>query len=227
MPPRKPVVVPQPNSPTEKLTVTVFQFEGSGESMRRGFEAIGQALAGAFGTTATATPRQLNGNKRTPAAQLNPAAEPVIDGDDHLPEPDEEQTGDDSPPEAVTTAPAAAKVKREPKKGTFLTKFNLSSADQPSLTQFCTDRKPTTENDKYLVVSEWLMKHGGADPFTPDHIYTCFQAMGSTPLKWKTQVDHMQPIRLMKSKNNLYENPSRGAWRLTQPGLDAATAVGK
>jgi hypothetical protein len=70
------------------------------------------------------------------------------------------------------------------------------------------------------------MKHGGADPFTPNHVYTCFQAMGSAS-GWKTQTDVMQPIRLMKSKKNLFANPERGTWRLTQPGLDAAEAVGK
>jgi hypothetical protein len=65
------------------------------------------------------------------------------------------------------------------------------------------------------------MTHGGVDSFNANHLFTCFRAM-----EWKEQVDITQPMRFMKSKKSYFETPSRGTWRLTQIGLQAAEKVG-
>ena len=65
--------------------------------------------------------------------------------------------------------------------------------------------------------------HGGADPFTGSHLFTCFRAMD-----WGTQVDMTQPLRRMKSEKSYFERPTRGQWRLTTTvGVPAAELVGK
>jgi hypothetical protein len=92
----------------------------------------------------------------------------------------------------------------------------------PSLKEYCAQKNPQTESDKFLVASAWIMTHGGADPFTGGHLFTVFRAM-----EWKTQVDMTQPLRALKSKKSYYENPSSGKWKLTAIGLEAAENVGK
>jgi hypothetical protein len=208
----------------EEMTVVVLKFKGGSQSLQKGFDAVSQAIA-------SLGPAHHNSHRsvvqRQPA-QLPPGNGQVLDAEPADLNGNGAGPGEDTGDAVDAEAAVSAKAKKawEPRKYKFLTDFNLSPDGVPSLRQFCTDTNPQSENEKYLVVSAWLMQHGGADPFTPDHIYTCFQAMGSA-LGWKTQVDVMQPIRLMKSKKNLFANPDRGTWRLTQPGLDAAAAVGK
>ena len=100
--------------------------------------------------------------------------------------------------------------------------FNLTPDGVPSLTEYCTQKNPQTDYDKFLVASAWIQTHGGVDPFTGGHLFTAFRAM-----EWKTQVDMTQPLRIMKSKKSYYENPSFGKWKLTAIGLTAAENVGK
>ncbi len=100
--------------------------------------------------------------------------------------------------------------------------FDLSPDGVPSLKDYCTEKDPQTEQDKFLVASAWIQTHGGANPFTGRHLFTCFRAM-----EWKTQVDMTQPLRQLKSKKSYYENPAHGEWRLTKIGLDAAENIKK
>ena len=100
--------------------------------------------------------------------------------------------------------------------------FNLSPNGLPSLKDYCTEKDPQTEQDKFLVASAWIQTHGGANPFTGGHLFTCFRAM-----ERKTQGDMAQPLRQLKSTKSFYENPNRGEWRLTTIGLEAAENIKK
>jgi hypothetical protein len=157
-----------------------------------------------------------------PAALAAPQNGHVIDAEAEDAIEETEQL-EEVPVTAGTSTNGKAKKAWEPKKYAFLSEFDLAPAGQPSLKDYCTQKDPQAENDKYLVVSAWIMKHGGTDSFTDNHIFTCFRGM-----EWKTQVDITQPMRLMKSKKSYYENPTRGTWRLTAGiGMPASEAVGK
>jgi hypothetical protein len=127
-------------------------------------------------------------------------------------------------PEVEETPVTASPKPKKPigPKHKYLPDFNLSPDGEQAWTEFAEDKPAEQEQDKFLLAGLWLMEHGGADPFTGDHLFTCFRAMN-----WKTQVDMVQPLRLQKNKKSHYENPSQGKWRLTQIGLDAARKVGK
>ncbi len=86
---------------------------------------------------------------------------------------------------------------------------------------YCEQKKPKADNDKYLVAAAWLAKHGGHPIFTASQIFTCFRAMG-----WNEQADFMQPVRLMKMKKSYFEKAARKSWKLTQVGMSAAKAIG-
>jgi hypothetical protein len=100
--------------------------------------------------------------------------------------------------------------------------FNLSPNGVPSWNEYATEKNPQTVDDKFIVASAWIQTHGGTDPFTGSHLFTCFRAMD-----WKTQVDMTQPLRKLKSDKSWYENSSFGKWRLTGIGLTATQNVGK
>lgn len=200
-------VPPSDSGPEEELSVVVLKFKGTGETVRKGIDAVTQAIAALGGGTVI---RQVNGRK---PAQLAAATEDPVDAE--LPDP---ETGD----EEAETAPAAPKVKKTPAqpKYSFLDDLDMAPAGKISLKDFVAGKNPGSENDRYLLVSLWLQTEGGADPFTGNHLFTCLRA-----LEWKYRLDVNAPVREMKSKKSWFTSPTYGKWKLTQPGIDAANAV--
>jgi hypothetical protein len=216
---KKPSYAPLQPQQQEEMTVVVVKFKGGAESMQKGFDAVNNAIA-ALGPTQPVQQRVI---VTRPPAQI-PAA-PAQDG--HVIDAETQDIADE--PEAVEQTqetPAASNGK--PKKPlaphqSFLSDFNLTPAGAPSWKEFAGGRNPQTENDKFLIASLWIQTHGGVDPFTGSHLFTCFRAM-----EWKTQVDMVQPLRALKSKKSYYENPGHGKWKLTAgAGVPAAEKVGK
>lgn len=201
----------------EEMTVVVVKFKGGPESMQKGFDAVNNAIA-ALGPAHNNNPRVIV--QRTPAPQLQPPPTQnghVLDAEIEEPEDETEDPAREAP------APAASAAQPKPRKGyTFMNEFNLSPAGVPSWKDYAAEKNPQNENDKSLAASAWTQTHGGVDPFTGRHLFTCFRAMD-----WPTQVDMTQPLRTMKSKKSYYENPSSGKWKLTTIGLQAAEKIGK
>src|SRR5688500_19009535 len=113
-----------PPSPTqdEEMVVTVVRFRGSGETLRKGIDAVTQALTGAFG----APPVKVIGNGRKASQQLASPADPSPDLD-VTPEPDED--GEDEQQEQQEQqagGPAAAKTKRTAPKNSFMNELQLA-----------------------------------------------------------------------------------------------------
>ncbi len=216
---KKPVFgSPEPQQ--EEMTVVVFKFKGGAESMQKGFDAVNSAIAALGPSQVTHHPRV---TVQRPAVQLPPAPQNghVIDAEhgDVVEDPESMEA------EQETPAPATNGKPKKPfaPKQSFMNDFNLTPAGAPSWKDFATQKNLQTETDKFLVASLWAQTHGGADPFTGGHLFTCFRAMN-----WTTQVDMIQPLRQMKSKKSYYENPERGKWKLTVGvGVPAAETVGK
>jgi hypothetical protein len=210
--------VPGSNEPPaeEEITVFVLKFKGGSQSVQKGFDVVSQAIA-ALGPATPANQRVIV--HRAPAQIPAPANGTIIDAEHE--DVVEENAAEDAGPE--TPAPATSGAPPKPRKGyTFMNDFNLTPAGVPSLKDYCTEKNPQTDNDKFLVASAWIQTHGGVDPFTGRHLFTAFRAM-----EWKPQVDMTQPMRTLKAKKSYYENPSSGKWKLTGIGLDAAKAIVK
>jgi len=207
-----------PDSQQEEMTVVVIKFKGGAESMQKGFEAVNNAIA-ALGPSHAGHQRTIV--QRTTAQIVPPPANgKVIDAE--VEEPAEETRHPEEEAIASETANDGKPKKPLPPQQEFLSDFNLTPAGVPAWKEFAAEKDPQAENDKFLVASLWIQTHGGADPFTGNHLFTCFRAM-----EWKTQVDMIQPLRQLKSKKSYYENPSRGKWKLTGIGIDAAKAIVK
>jgi hypothetical protein len=201
--------------PQEEMTVIVVKFKGGAESMQKGFDTVNNAIT-------SLGPAQQRVVITSAPAQL-PSATSAQNG--HVTDAEIEEAGaattDDA--EHVTPASAALAAPTKPRKGyTFMSDFNLSPAGLPSLKEYCAEKSPQIDNDKFLVAGAWIQTHGGADLFTGRHLFTAFRAM-----EWKTQVDMTKPMRRLKSQKSYFENLSNGKWKLTGIGLEAAEKITK
>jgi hypothetical protein len=95
----------------------------------------------------------------------------------------------------------------------FLEDFELDGGEKP-FKAYAAEIGPETDNHRYLVIAAWSKNFRGLESITMDHVYTCYQKMG-----WKSQRDVGQPFRKMKQAS-LFQNPSRGQWKITHIGLD-------
>ena len=169
---KRPVTGYQEPQPQEEMTVVVFKFKGGAESMQKGFDAVNNAIA-------ALSPAPANNHRvvvqRTPAAIAAPQNGDVLDSQVEGLGEEGGQIEEDVAAPAEAPGPAGKPKKTwEPKKYAFLSDFSLAPAGQPPLKEFCNPKNPQTKNDKYLVVSLWIMKHGGVDSFTDNHIFTAF-----------------------------------------------------
>jgi len=202
----------------EEMTVVVLKFKGGSHSLQKGFDVVSQAIS-ALGSSPQTNQRAV---VRHQPAQIAAGNGEVLDAETgNLADEGATELDDTQQQETGVETTRQKKAPATPKY-VFMNDFNLTPAGVPSLTEYCTQRNPQTESDRFLVASAWIMTHGGADPFTGGRLFTAFRAM-----EWKTQVDMTQPLRSMKSKKSYYENPSPGKWKLTAIGLTAAENVAK
>jgi hypothetical protein len=204
--------MPRDAEDQEEMTVVILRFKGGGDTLRKGFDTVSQALA-ALGPT----PSQ----HRIPPqrmAELTPA-----DGTKIASPESADDFEDDREFEAAETVKGEApreKGQRRYSTPTFLTDLNLNPEGQPPWKEYANGKNPQTLNDKYLVAAAWLTKHGGQEVFTNDHLFTCFRSM-----RWEEQKDFAQPVRRMKHQSSYFDSPARGQWKLTGHGLETAEAV--
>jgi hypothetical protein len=212
MPKKTPPVVTSSGN-EEEMVVTVVRFRGSGESVRKGIDALTQAFTGAFGAPPA---RQISaGRKVTTLPPLNGDAphEESVEPDAL----DDEQEAED----VVVTATEAKPTKKAKQLYTFMTGLNLSPDGKTPWKAYATSKKPEGFNERLIVASSWLQTEGGVEHYAGGELFTLFRAMD-----WPPQADMTNPMRKLKSSKSYYDNPEFGKWRLTQPGLDAASAIG-
>jgi hypothetical protein len=201
----------------EEITFIVVKFKGGSESMQKGFDAVNNAI-NALGPVNPANHRVIV--QRTPAQIPAPSANgTVIDAETE--DVEDQQEIEESAQKTAASSNGKPKKPNAPRY-TFMNDFNLAPAGAPCLKDYCEEKDPQSENDKFLVAASWVQVHGGVDPFTGTHLFTSFRAIG-----WKTQADMTKPLRRLKSAKSYFENPSFGKWKITGPGLTAAEKIVK
>jgi hypothetical protein len=211
--------IAQPNGEQEEMTVVILRFKGGGETLRKGFDTVSQALATLGPTTVV--------ERRPPLLGKGAAATPVVD---KLPGSDGDGASPEVPPEgeeaealevdaAGDSARRASGGPRRYPKPQFDSTLKLDAGDV-TFKRYCAQKQLDSDSKKYLVAAAWLTNHGGHPSFTASQIFTCFRAMG-----WNEQADFMQPVRLMKSKKSYFERGPGKSWKLTQVGIHAADAI--
>jgi hypothetical protein len=193
------------------MTVVVMHFKGAGETLRKGFDTVSQAIAAL-------------GQPAVPQRRLAPRGEQGVpevgnNGNSDLGDLDNEAALEQA--SESTSQPEGSDGPRRYSTPKFLSAYDLDG-DGVKWKDYAAKKSPKTDNEKYLVASLWLTKHGGQETFTVSHVFTCFRAMEN----WGQQKDFTQPLRVMQRDKSYFDRPERGKWKLTQPGKDAAEAIG-
>jgi hypothetical protein len=192
----------------EEMTVVILRFKGGGETLRKGFDTVSQALNALVPTSAP----------RLPVTRIEePVAASYDSGTDSgRVDLEAEAESDDNNNGSDPTRERSARKHSSPR---FLSDFNLSPEGQMAWKEYATDKNPQTLSVKYLVAGAWLTLHGGQQVFTARHVFTCFRAMG-----WEEQRDFSQPMRHMKASKSYFDVPKRGQWKMGSLGMDAVNS---
>lgn len=186
----------------EEMTVVILKFKGGGETLRKGFSTVTEALA----TLGPGIPqrRLLNHSDNEASSQAK-----VINSDEEAEEIEE------GPEESELEVNGSGR--RTPRKPRFLSDFKLSPDGKTPWKKYATDKSPQTVDEQYLVATAWLTLHGGVEIFKIDHVFTCFRAM-----EWEERKDFSQPMRQLRAGKSYFELPKKNHWKLTEIGLAAA-----
>lgn len=203
-------VRPDPEEP-EELTVVVMRFKGSGDTMRKGFDTVSQALNALLPPPAFAPPRT---TRKLSAGSTPP--QDSGDVDQSVSEQDYEDAEVLDAEEAPTSAaPKRARDRKPPKVPNLVNTLDYQSP--MSLADYVRDKKPKNATEKYLVVAGWFRHHRASEVVSVDEMFTCFSVMD-----WKDRPEDMgQLFRNLKSKQQWFDNgPEKGTWKLTIKGLN-------
>lgn len=203
----------------EEMTVVILRFKGGGQTLQKGFDAVNQALSALGPTTASHRRHALP----SPTTADAPRGAEVVAEDGEASDPEVASDVLDSQSEYAEPVTESVQhngeAARKPSKPKFDSSLDLS-AGSVAFKDYCEQKQPGTDNDRYLVAAAWLANHGGHAEFSASQLFTCFRAMG-----WNEQVDFMQPVRKMKQKKSYFERTSERNWKLTQVGMAAAEAI--
>jgi|GEM_PF-4867499 len=195
----------------EEMTVLILRLKGDGDTLRKGFEAVSQALSAFAPATAAAPSRRILPGPGNVQA-LPDGTQSAVEGDG------QEVVLDTENGDGNSAEPRESGTPRKYSTPKFLDDLKLDP--ETPWRDYAKEKNPQSEADKYLVAAAWLTEHGGNEKFTINHIFTCFRATG-----WPMQKDPSQPLRQMKSKKSFFEKLGRGIWKLTDPGLHEAKSL--
>ena len=202
---------PEPDEP-EELTVVVMRFRGSGETIRRGFDTVSQAL------NALAPPVQVLPPSR-PARKLAPASSNSTEAME--PAEVEEGTYENADLVDAEEAPATEEKKSVPRERKppripeLNNKLDLNTAT--SLATYVKEKAPKTTSERFLVVAGWFKHHRNTDEISISDMFTCFHVMG-----WKDRPEDIgQHFRNLKSHQKWFgSGTGKGTYQLTITGLN-------
>ncbi len=196
------------NNKPSKMTVMLFQLEGSDETLQEGFRTINNAID----KLANPVVRVIG---PSPSVKGLPTSKNGEEGglrvhDAEVVEETEESA--DTPQERPKAARSVS-APRQPK----VLDLDLKAGSAP-LRQYLEQKNPTSDNRRYLLIASWMKTNLGLDEVTMDHIYTAYRHMG-----WQSQKDVGSPLRSMKAQKGWFgKGKEKGGYTINHLGIDAA-----
>lgn len=188
-----------------KMTVMVFQLDGSDQTLQEGIRTISGAIQGMVRPT-RALPLQVGA--------------PVAPGEEAEPVPEEAIEPTDEDAEPVQNGEAESRRSTPPRPPQILPDLK-PSADE--LNEYCESKKVgEMDSRRYLAIAGFLTERMNLTSITPDHIYTCYRLLG-----WNTPTDAGSPLRSLKRKNYFQKGDGTGAYTLNHIGENALRDMGK
>jgi hypothetical protein len=188
-----------------KFRVIEFEVQGGNESIQEGLRSIATAIA-----------------------RSRPVVPPVVvEPVKALPSTDANLDEQDASAELVQGSPVAdgnagrVRPARRAIRSPSILELDLLSGEV-SLKDFCEQKSPDSDWNRYLVIAYWLKKYRDITAVTMDHIHTCYRHMG-----WHTPKNAAQPLRELKSKRDwLSKGASKGEYQINHVGENEVMKMG-
>jgi len=191
-----------------KFRFIEFEMEGGSANLEQTLKSVASAIAGPQRSPAP--------TKALPSASpLNPEPSKKPNGATVEVETFEEVLDASEDVDHAESKPDASRPKASARYTPPQFMDDLEFDQGTSLKGFVEEFKPSSDNEKYLVISAWFQKHRSTEAIGIHHIYTAFQKMS-----WRSQKDIAQPFRLMMKKKSFFTSGGRGLFKISHIGLD-------
>lgn len=200
----------RPDDEQEEMTVVILRFKGGGETLRKGFDTVTQALRQIGPVT------QLTSSKSLPRP-VDSTTNGIDDSDDSKADLDSmtNEGVDATEVEASGRPDRTIRVRKPPKMPKMLNDLDIKTGPK-SLEDYAKEKMPETTQDKFVVIGAWFLNHRKLEEITVDHIFTCFPL-----LDWSRPDDIGSVFRDLKNKKQWYDKGAKpNAWKLTITGLN-------
>lgn len=182
-----------------KFRLVEFELDGSDATLQESLRNIASAMVRSGNGTATrALPTTHSKPEPDGEATVETAEEEVVEASS------EQRNGE-------LFAPVRPRPRKPPTP--HVVDIDLTSGPVP-LKAFCTEKHPSSETERYLVIAMWLKEHRHIADVDMHHIYTCYRHMG-----WSTPDDPVQPLRDLKRKRGCFnKGQARGSYSINHIG---------
>jgi hypothetical protein len=184
-----------------KIRVVVFELEGSNETLQESLRTVANALGKTVSVNRAFASIQ-------DSQKVNSLPESSDDSDDLELDPETENTIIDVPVKNKRTS-----GKRKPAKTPEIVEIDLKKPGAISFEDFATQKNPSNDIAKYLVIMYWLKTHLDISEITTSHTYTCYKHMG-----WKTPTDPGAPLRNAKGFSYINSGSAKGYYVINHIG---------
>lgn len=170
------------------------------------FSQITQAITNALRPTTIVQQRLLG-------VPVGPSAEIIDQGDEAVVD---AEIDDVSPAVEVVARASSKSAPARPKKLRTPLVINVDLTSPVPFSEFAAAKSPKNDAKRYLTVAAWFKLHRGVDAITPDHVYTCFRAVG-----WPTAIaDFDSPFRGLAHRQ-LVTRSGKGEYAINHLGVAA------
>ena len=191
---------PMSNKPS-KMTVMLFQLEGSDETLQEGFRTINTAIDRLANPVVrvigSPQPKGLPASKNGDDSALETLDAEVV-----------EESGETE--EAPVERPKAARAPGVPRQPKVL-ELDFKTGTIP-LRTYLEQKNPPSHSRKCLLIAVWLKANLSIDDVTMDHIYTAYRHMG-----WTSPKDITSPVAWNEEAERLVQQGQRRRLLRDQP----------
>jgi len=181
-----------------------FTMRGSDVSLQKGLDTIKAALAQA-GFAAIAPETRAT---RPSAPQLTSA--PDREDSENV----EELVDEATEAEVVSATPSTRRASPARKPANYKIMKELTFTDvEPTLADFCSDKEPSTDLDKYRCIAFWFKHHKDTPDLTVPHFFTAYLFLG-----WKTPPNPGQPVNDLRRKQHFSQGETHGTSSINNVG---------
>ena len=206
-----------------KVTVVMFQLEGSDDALRDAIKVLGHGIeklapgAPVYKMIQAPPPARANGS-------LPPASateEELIDGE--VVEPEEEGEFDADPASSSQRGGPQTRKRNPPKAIPAVKGIDWDSGT--SLRDYAAQKSPEGNSQRFVVIAGWFKTIRSIDVITPGHIVAGFDVMDWT--KPENIANTFAQLKQKRSGELFDKGEKRNEWILSQRGINMLDRLGK